>query len=83
MCCGKTESCYAAVLTHQLTGVNSGCPVGLSGTVYGNVQAIKLESIYSQHWMSIDGSRSGCPDDLEAAAEFFLLLPRLESHPPA
>ncbi len=68
LCYGKTGSSYAAVRTHQLTVVNSGCLIGLSGTVYGNVLTISLESVYSQHWMSIDRNRSGCPDDLRGTA---------------
>ncbi len=43
----KTGSYCAAVLTHQLTEANSGCPGDLPGTVYGNVLAINLESVYS------------------------------------
>ena len=44
----KTGSHCTAVLTHQLTGVNSGCPVGFPGTAYGDEKEVSMESIYSQ-----------------------------------
>ncbi len=47
-CCGKTESYCLAGLTHQLTGVNSGCPVILPSTAYGGEKEVSLESVYSQ-----------------------------------
>ena len=52
--------------------------------------AINRRSAWSQftasldeYWASVDGSLSGCPYDLEAVAEFFPSLPRLESPLPA
>ena len=53
-CCEGTESCCVVRLTRRLAGTNSECPVDLPSTVHGNVQAIRLESICNQHWMSID-----------------------------
>ncbi len=44
----KTGSYCTVVLTHQLTGVNSRCPVGPLGTIYGSVLAVRLESICNQ-----------------------------------
>ncbi len=41
-------------LTRRLAGTHSEYPVDLPSTVHGNVQAIRLESIYNQCWMSID-----------------------------
>ena len=44
----KTGSPCAAVLTHQLTGLNSRCLVVFPGTAYGEMLAVRLEAICSQ-----------------------------------
>ena len=50
----KETRCYCrrsycvAVLTHQLTGVNSGCLAGCPGTAYGGEKEVSMESVYSQ-----------------------------------
>ncbi len=44
----KTGSHGAAVLTHQLTGVNSGCLVGFPGNAYGDEKEVSMKSVYSQ-----------------------------------
>ena len=38
----------AAVLTRQLTGVNSGCPGDFPGTAYGDEKEVSMEFVYSQ-----------------------------------
>ena len=44
----ETKSYRVAVLTRQLTGMNSGCPVGFPGTAYGDEKEVGMESVYSQ-----------------------------------
>ena len=82
----KTGSHCMVVLTHQLTGANSGCLVVFQALA----MVMKRRSAWSpftasldKHWMSIDGSLSGCPYNLEAVAKFFPSPPRLESLLPA